>query len=69
MSYQNSFITIKWKLSRENSSSALQQSIKLSSSSEIDNISQEGKVVFKKNYPTVGLPEASKMIDSTISQR
>ena len=67
LSYQNSFITIK-KLFRENSSSALQQSIKLSSSSEIDNIIQEGEVIFKKN-PTVGLPEVSKLIDSAISKR
>ena len=43
------------------------QLIKLSSSSEIDNIIQEGEVIFKKN-PTVGLPEASKLIDSAISK-
>ena len=44
------------------------QSIELSSSSEIDNIIQEGEVIFKKN-PTVGLPEVSKLIDSAISKR
>ena len=49
MLYQNSFTTIKEKLFPENSSSALQQSIELSSSSEIDNIIQEGEVIFKKD--------------------
>ena len=68
MLYQNSFTTIKEKLFPENSSSALQQSIELSSSSEIDNIIQEGEVIFKKN-PTVGLPEVPKLTDSTISKR
>ena len=67
MLYQNSFTTIKEKLFPENSSSALQQSIELSSSSEIDNIIQEGEVIFKKN-PTVGLPEVSKLIDSAIKR-
>ena len=37
------------------------QSIELNSSSETDNIIQEGEVVFKKN-PTVGLPEVSTII-------
>ena len=60
MSYQNFFITIKSKILRKKSSSALQQSIKLSSLSEIDNIIQEGEVFFKKNL-TVGLPEVSKL--------
>ena len=36
----------------------------LSSSSEIDNIIQEGEVIF-----TVGLPEVSRLIDSAISKR
>ena len=44
------------------------QSIELGSSSEIDNIIQEGEVIFKKN-PTVGLPEVSRLINSAISQR
>ena len=44
------------------------QSIQLSSSSEIDNIIQEGEVNFKKN-PTVGLPEVSKLTYSAISKR
>ena len=44
------------------------QSIELSSSSEIDNIIQEGEVIFKKN-PTVGLPEVSRLINSAISKR
>ena len=44
------------------------QSIKLISSSEIDNIIQEGEVVFKKN-PTVGLTEVTKLVDSAISKR
>ena len=37
------------------------QSIELSSSSETDNIIQEGEVVFKKNH-TVGLPEVFTII-------
>ena len=49
MPYQSSFTTTKWKLFQENSSSALQQTIELISSSEIDNIIQEGEVIFKKN--------------------
>ena len=44
------------------------QLIELSLSSKIDNIIQEGEVIFKKN-PTVGLPEVSKLIDSAISKR
>ena len=44
------------------------QSTELSSSSEIDNIIQEGEVIFKKK-PTVGLPEISRLIDSAISKR
>ena len=60
---------MKEKLFQENSSSALQQSINwIKSSSEIDNIIQEGEVIFKKNT-TLGLPEASKLIDSAISKR
>ena len=43
------------------------KSIKLSSSSEIDNIIQEAEVIFKEN-PTVGLTEVSKLIDSEISK-
>ena len=66
--YQNSFTVIKEKLFQENSSSALQQSIQLSSLSEIDNIIQEGDVIFKKN-PTAGLPEVSELIDSAISKK
>ena len=67
MPYKNSFTTIK-KLFQKNSASALQQLIELSSSSEIDNIIQEGEVIFKKN-PTLGLPEVSQLIDSAISKR
>ena len=63
MPYQNSFTTIKQKLFQENSSSAPQQSIELSSSSETDNIIQEGEIISKKT-PTVGLPEVSKLVDS-----
>ena len=44
------------------------QSLELSSSSEIDNIIQEEEEIFKKN-PTVGLLEVSKLIDSAISKR
>ena len=53
---------------QENSQSALQQSIDLNSSNEIDNIIQKGEVIFKKN-PIVGLPEVSKLIDSAINKR
>ena len=68
LTYQNSFTVIKEKLFQENSSSALQQSIQLSSLSEIDNIIQEGDVIFKKN-PTAGLPKVSELIDSAISKK
>ena len=34
----------------------------------MDNIIQDGEVIFKKNL-TVGLPEVSKLIDSAISKR
>ena len=70
MPYQNSFATTKsnfkkihdyWKLFNN-------QLIELISSSEIDNIIQEGEVIFKKNL-TVVLPEVSKMTDSAISKR
>ena len=44
------------------------QSTELSSSNEIDNVIQEGKVIFKKN-PTVGLPEVSRLINSALSKR
>ena len=44
------------------------QSIELSSSIDIDNIIQEGEVIFEKN-PAVGLPEVSQLIDSAISKR
>ena len=44
------------------------QLIELSLSSKIDNIIQEGEVIFKKN-PRFGLLEASKLIDSVISKR
>ena len=37
-------------------------------SSEIDNIFQEGEVIFKKN-PTVGLSEVSNLIQSATSKR
>ena len=44
------------------------QSIQLSSPSDIDNIMEEGEAIFKKN-PTAGLPEVSELIDSAISKR
>ena len=34
----------------------------------MDNIIQEGEVIFKKN-PTVGLPEVSKLIDLVINKK
>ena len=68
MPYQYYFTTIK--NNQENSSSALQQSTNwiLSSSSETDNIIQEGQVIFQKNS-IVSLPEVFKLIDSAISKR
>ena len=77
MAYQNSFTTFinfsPKSFIKENSKKIQHQHfnnqlIKLSSSSEIDNIIQEGEVIFKKN-PTVGLPEVSKLIDSAISKQ
>ena len=44
------------------------QSLELSSSSEIANIIQDEEAIFKKNS-TVGLPEVSKLTDSAISKR
>ena len=44
------------------------QSIELGSSSKIDNIIQEGEVIFKE-INTVGLPEVSRLIDSAVSKR
>ena len=44
------------------------QSTELSLSSEIDNIIQEGELIFKNNL-TLGLPEVSKLIDSAINKR
>ena len=44
------------------------QLIELSSSSDIDNIIQEGEVTFKKNI-TVALPKVSQFIESGISKR
>ena len=44
------------------------QSIELSSSTEIDNIIQEREVIFSKT-PTVGFPEESSLIDSAINKR
>ena len=60
MSYQNSF-KIHHQLFNN-------QSIELSLSNEIDNIIQEGEVIYKK-IPAVDLPEVSKMMDSAISKR
>ena len=44
------------------------QSVELSSLSEIDNFIQEEEEICKKNS-TVGLPEVSKLIDSATSKR
>ena len=43
------------------------KSIISSSTIDIDNIIQEGEVIFKKN-PTVDLPEVSRLTDSAISK-
>ena len=68
MPYQIFFTTIKSNFKKIHHQLFNNQLIELSLSSEIDNIIQEGEVIFKKN-PTVGLPEASKLIDSAISKR
>ena len=68
MPYQNSFATIKWNFKKIHHQLFNNQLIELSSSSEIDNIIQEGEVIFNKN-PTVGLPEVSKLVDSAINKR
>ena len=44
------------------------ESIELSSSSEIGNIIQEGEKCFKKN-PALALQEVSKLIDPVMSKR
>ena len=69
MPYKNSFtiIIIKKYLEKIHHQLFKNQSLELSSSSEIDNIIQEEEAIFKKN-PTVGLPEISKLIDSVIGK-
>ena len=64
MSYKNSFTKIKQKLFHFFNN----QSLQLSSLSEIDHNIQEEEEIFKKN-PTVSLPEVSKLIDSAIRKR
>ena len=68
MPYKNSFTTIKKNYFKKIHYRLFNnQSLELSSSSEIDNIVQEEEAIFKKN-PAVGLPEVSKLIDSAISK-
>ena len=69
MPYQNSFTTIlQLKFKKIHHQLFNNQLTELTSSCEIDNIIQEGEELFKKT-PTVGLPEASKLIDSAIKKR
>ena len=69
MQYQNSFTTkSKNYFGKIHHQRFNNQTIKLSSSSEIDNIIQKGEVIFRKN-PTVGLPEVSTLTESAISER
>ena len=68
MPYQNSFPTIKSNFKKIHHQLFHNQLTELNLSSEIDNIIQEGEVIFKKN-PTVGLPEVSKLTDSAINKR
>ena len=42
--------------------------IELRSSSDIDNIIQEGEIIFKES-PALALPEVSKLINSAINSR
>ena len=69
MPYKNSFtiIIIKKYLEKIHHQLFKNQSLELSSSSEIDNMIQEEEAIFKNN-PTVSLPEISKVIDSVISK-
>ena len=66
--YQNYFTTIKWNFKKFHHQLPNSQLIELSSSSEIQNIIQEGEVNFRKN-PTAGLPEVSKLINAAINKR
>ena len=69
MPYQNSFPKQKKNYFKKIHHQLFNnQSIELNSSSEIDNIVQEGEVIFKRN-PTVGLPKVSQLIESAISKR
>ena len=69
MPNQNSFTTIKKNYFKKIHHQLFNnQSIELSSSSEIDNIIQEGEVIFKKN-PKVGLPEVSRLINLAITEK
>ena len=66
--YQNSFTTIKWNFKKIHHQLFNNQLTELSSSKEIESITQEGEIIFKEN-PTVGLPEVSKLNDSVINKR
>ena len=67
MPYQNYFTTIK-KIKKIHHQLFSNHLIELTSSSEIDDIIQEGEVIFMKN-PTADLPDVSKLIGSAISKR
>ena len=67
MPYQNSFKTINY-FKKIDHPLFNNQSIELSSSSENDNIIQEGEVIFKKKS-TVRLPDVSKLTDSVMRKR
>ena len=68
MPYQNYFTTMKQNFQKIHHQLFNSQLIKLSSSSEIDNIIQKEESIFKKT-PTVDLSEVSWLIHSAISKR
>ena len=69
MPYKNSFTTNNTNYFKKIHHQLFNnQSLELSSSSEVENIIQEEEAVFKKNH-TVGLPDVSKLIESAISKR
>ena len=67
MPYQNSFKTINY-FKKIDHPLFNNQSIELSSSSENDNIIQEGEVIFKRKS-TVRLPDVSKLTNSVMRKR
>ena len=69
MPYKNSFTTNNTNYFKKIHHQLFNnQSLELSSSSEVENIIQEEEAIFKKNH-TEGLPDVFKLIESAISKR